>query len=269
MCCISISWSTSATSSSDDEEPYERSITFVGFWMTAADGGGQKVSFPLGGGSSSPSLKSAPKRSRADVDCAGPPPLHVVCHATGWERGTVQVAAESQGAERSYAGVVTYQNAKIVTGRTRLCIGDRAESGTTEVGISRDNNVASSNILAKVTEMTNLPARSIESRTGDLEKLGGQTDVSDLCTEAQAMENGSKIPEKASESARNSQTHPVEAQNCARRSQSGWRTSRVRRTCTSTQSVRDGTKTAARTRQIISITRNKVKLPNSPIGTET
>ena len=33
----------------------------------------------------------------------------MVCHATGWEGGTVQVAAESQGAEQSYAGVVTYQ----------------------------------------------------------------------------------------------------------------------------------------------------------------
>ena len=150
-----------------------------------------------------------------------------------------------------------------------MCIGDRAESGTTEAHISMHNNVASSNMPAKVTEMANLLARSIESRTGDLEKLGGQANASDLCTKAQAVENDSKIPEKASESARNSQTHPVEAQDCARRSQRGWKTSRVRRTCTSTQSVRDGTKTAARTRGIISITRNKVKWPNSPIGTDT
>ena len=54
---------------------------------------------------------------------------------------------------------------------------DWAESGTTEARISRHNNEASLNIPAKVTEMVNLPARSIESCTGDLDKLGGQTDA--------------------------------------------------------------------------------------------
>ena len=54
---------------------------------------------------------------------------------------------------------------------------DRAESGIMEARISRHNNEASSNIPAKVTEMVNLPARSVESHTGDLDKLGGQTDA--------------------------------------------------------------------------------------------
>ena len=53
-------------------------------------------------------------------------------------------------------------------------------------------------------------------------------------TETQATENGLKIPEKASESARNPQTHLVGAQDCARRSQMGWKTLWARWTCTST-----------------------------------
>ena len=62
-CCISTTWLTSATSSSDDEESYERLITSAGFEMTAAYEQRQRVKFPLGRGSSSPSLKSAPKHS--------------------------------------------------------------------------------------------------------------------------------------------------------------------------------------------------------------
>ena len=94
--------------SSDDEESYEKSITSVGFGMTAADGQRQRVSFTLGGGSSSsPLLESVPKHSRADAGCADPPPLHVVCRATGWERMTVQVAAESQ-CVRQAQGTRTY-----------------------------------------------------------------------------------------------------------------------------------------------------------------
>ena len=60
-CCISTTWLISATSSSDDKEIYERLITSAGFGMTVAYEQRQRVKFPLGRGSSSLSLKSAPK----------------------------------------------------------------------------------------------------------------------------------------------------------------------------------------------------------------